>query len=110
MQALVDFVGEKLTYLSEDQLRQLTALQGGLKDDTKVALDVYLQCRSGTARHQVLLAAYILEKLKEKNLIGGEIYLDPHCQNAEDDRERLVYASTAGYLFVFTPGMRSQES
>ena len=48
----------------------------GIKDDEKVALDFYINSGFGAERHQVLLAAYLVEKLIDRGLISGVMQLE----------------------------------
>ena len=49
------------------------------------------------------VAAYLLEKLCKKGIISGTFFLDSRHKPHRTTLERLIYNSTNGYLFVFTP-------
>lgn len=74
-----------------------------LEADQKVALDIFIKERVGLARHQVLLAAYLLESLKRRNLLNGCLFLDFQMRNNGKEDERLVYTCLSGQLLVFDP-------
>ena len=63
---------------------------------------MYIKKKIGVARHQVLLAAYLLEKLKEKFVIKGTHWIDQTI-SAENYHERLVFKSADGEIFRFDP-------
>ena len=99
---IVDLVKERLRYMPEEKVQQIVHEQA-LPADKKIALDVYVQRQAGTDRHQVLLAAYLLERLLQKGLLKGKVYLDAHYLMSGKRKEKLVYSSASGYLFIFSP-------
>lgn len=74
-----------------------------LGPDHKTSLDLFLIEGAGVARHQVLVAAFLLQRLKERGFLPGFISLDPLSRHPLGDDERLHYVNSAGYLFVFDP-------
>lgn len=74
-----------------------------LQPDSKVALDFYLDNRVGVARHKVIFAAYILEKLKERGLLSGMITLPSIMRNYDGDDEFLVYTLANGMIVTLDP-------
>ena len=102
LEEIVQLVKEKLRYVSEEKVQQAVHEQPP-KADKKVALDLYIERRAGCDRHQALLAAYLIEKLRTKGLIKGKVYLDAHYPLSGERKEKVVYSSASGYLFVFSP-------
>jgi hypothetical protein len=91
---------ETLRY-SEENVENITR-QYRIDFDEKVSLDLYIKKKVGVARHQVLLAAYLLEKLKEKYLIKGTHWID-QTFSSDAYNERLVFKSADGEIFRFDP-------
>lgn len=77
-----------------------------IQGDQKLALDLFLQERVGLARHQVLLAAYLLQRLDREQRIEGVTSLDPYSHHARFQDERLTYTSRTGEVFTFNPAKR----
>lgn len=97
---VVSLTRETLRYSEEsvDNIRKHYNLQ----QDEKVSLDLYIKKKVGVSRHQVLLASFLLEKLKEKFLIKGTFWIDSTI--SEDVRtERLIFKSADGEIFRFDP-------
>lgn len=81
--------------------------QERVTNDEKIALDVYVQHGIGVARHQVLLAAYLLEKLRTAGIISGIPAIDNYISDSFPEREMLIYTTEAGHHFKFDPVERS---
>lgn len=75
----------------------------GIAPDDKVAIDMFLYEGVGVARHQVLVVAYLIERLKQRNLLHGCASIDAMSTHLMGRDERLTYTSPTGYLFVFDP-------
>ncbi|MGI6524039.1 MAG: hypothetical protein ACOX2O_01915 [Bdellovibrionota bacterium] len=101
VEEMINLVKEQLRYISEEHIAE--AIEQEVGGDKKIALDVYIEHRVGTDRHQVLLAAYLLERLINKGFLKGKIYLDGYCKKGTSRKEKLVYSSASGNLFVFSP-------
>lgn len=96
-----EFVSKKLV-LSEDRVEKLRE-DKDLTPDQKVSLDLFLEYGYGAARHQVLLMAYLLEKLKDEQRLKGKVYLDSSYDDEALLGERLIFSSAEGNLFVLIP-------
>ncbi len=97
---VITLARETLRY-SEESVENLTR-QYRIDFDEKVSLDLYVKKKVGVARHQVLLAAYLMEKLKEKFVIKGTHWIDQTI-SSESYHERLVFKSSDGEIFRFDP-------
>ncbi len=75
----------------------------GINNDDKVAIDMFLFEGIGVARHQVLTAAYLIERLRARNLLQGFASIDGISTHLMGRDERLTYTSPRGYLFIFDP-------
>ncbi|MBN8549441.1 MAG: hypothetical protein J0M12_09015 [Deltaproteobacteria bacterium] len=75
----------------------------GVQADEKVAIDMFLYEGVGAARHQVLTAAYLIERLKVRNLLQGCVSIESTSTHLMGGDERLTYTSPRGYLFIFDP-------
>ena len=102
VKAAIELAQTKLTYVSEQTIDMLGQKEV-LRSDEKVTLDVFIEHGLGTSRHQVLLAAYLLEKLKDKGYLHGQIILDSTMNKGKNTPEKLIYSSESGDLFVFDP-------
>lgn len=77
--------------------------QENLGEDRKAALDIFIHAHTGVARHQVLLAAYLVERLRRSEVLTGHLSLDPISAHPYGWDERLYYTMADGNLFVFDP-------
>lgn len=98
---LVNFVATKLLFSTEEV--KLLHEGRGIKEDQKVALDLYLKAGVGVARHQVLLFAYLVERLKARGHIDGCWYIESQYSATDPHHERITYTGRSGELFVFDP-------
>lgn len=98
---VVRLVREKLP-LSSDGVRAL-AFRHHIRPDQKAALDFYIKERKGAARHQVLLAGYLLEKLIGRGLVDGDIRIDPCFAELPGEDEKLFFTTAGGAVFTFDP-------
>jgi len=105
---IIDLTKEKLRYRSNREIEEFAAGKG-YKLDRKISLDIYIESGLGTDRHQILLAAYLLEKLKEAKYLKGKVYLDSHFKNESSAKEKLIYSNSDGYLFIFSPSDNPHE-
>lgn len=87
----------------DEQLTREITEREGIAPDDKVAIDMYLYEHVGVARHQVLVAAYLIERLKKRGVLNGCFTLDPMSSHLMGHDDRLVYTSPHGYLFIFDP-------
>lgn len=71
--------------------------------DDKVAIDMFIHEGIGSARHQVLVAAYLIERLRARNLLQGFARIDSVSSHLLGHDEKLSYTSPQGYFFVFDP-------
>ena len=74
-----------------------------LVPDRKVTLDVFIRKKCGVARHQVLLAAYILEKLRLEGSIQGVPAIDARLTRPQGEDEQLLFTAASGEVFKFVP-------
>lgn len=87
----------------DEKLFDSICAREGILPDDKVALDMFLFEGVGVARHQVLCVAYLIERLKARNLLHGFASIDGISTHLMGRDERLTYTSPRGYLFVFDP-------
>jgi hypothetical protein len=71
--------------------------------DTKVALDLYLDQRIGLNRHKVLLAAYIVEKLREDGHLNGFASIPAGLRRASGGDEYMIYTFPNGVFATLDP-------
>jgi hypothetical protein len=109
VQEVVTLVKEKLLYVTEEEF-QAIAEREHFKPDQKVALDIIMRLKVGTDRHHVLLAAYLLEKCKQRGLIQGKVYLNGFYDESADGKEKVIYSSSTGDLMIFSPAAERKKS
>lgn len=85
---------------SESETRELTEREN-INPDEKVAIDMYLHEQVGVARHQMLLVAYLIERLKKRGVLNGCLMIDSISAHSLGHDDRLIYTSPHGYLFIF---------
>lgn len=84
---------------------------GQIQPDRKVALDFFIRKGFGSSRHQVLLAAYLLEKLVRRGLLQGNYSLDEKMLSEHESSEKLEFISQGGTRFLFNPlDIRTRDS
>lgn len=71
--------------------------------DTKVALDLYIKEKIGVSRHKVLLAAYIIEKLREDGRLTGMQTIPGQMRDNGGNDEILTYTFQNGAFATFDP-------
>jgi len=74
-----------------------------LVPDRKVTLDIFIRKKCGLARHQVLLAAYLLEKLRLEGTIQGVPAIDARLTRPQGEDEQLLFTAASGEVFKFVP-------
>lgn len=87
---------------SPDGVRALLEREG-VAADKKVTLDVFIEAGVGVARHRVLLAAYLLEKLRDMGIISGLPAIDRAVNERGEEQESLYYTDPSGQVFEFDP-------
>jgi hypothetical protein len=97
----IKIASETLAFKHEDD-EALSYLRT-LADGQKVSLDLYLQEGIGGARHQILLLAYLLEKLRDAKVVYGCTYIDSVGSTHRTAAERLIYTSPNGDFIYFEP-------
>lgn len=86
-------------------------------EDQKMTLDLFIEAEKGETRHQVLLAAYLLEKLKINKILSGFVGIDcrgsmapiitgDEITNASPTitpTERVIYVGIDGIIRYYSP-------
>lgn len=101
VELVVDFVKETIPYSVTDV--QSIFDRDQVLPDQKVALDYFVRERAGLARHQLLLAAYLLEKLKFRKLLAGFLCLERVAESKIGEDERLSFSMPGGDELIFSP-------
>ncbi len=78
--------------------------------DSKTSLTVLIDAGIGAARHQVLLYAYLLERLIKAGYIHGAFFLHHEPTNELEEDEGITYRTPDGYHFTFAPGLPQEDS
>ena len=74
-----------------------------IKVDQKIALDIIIELGFGAARHQVLLAAYLLERFKNLGMLRGTFRINSESTHPSLEDEQLLYTSSSGYTSLLDP-------
>ncbi len=74
-----------------------------IKVDSKVALDVYIRERVGSSRHRVLLAAFLVERLKEDGYLTGNLTISGPMTTHDRNDEKLIYTFRNGSFATYDP-------
>ncbi len=98
-----ELVQEELPY---DLERSTTLASEDMRIGRKIALEVFVGHKAGVCRHQALLAAYLLERLKKERRINPKsVSVDRnykeglgHCW--------VRYTNSVGDVFIIDPAMR----
>jgi hypothetical protein len=98
---IIKVTQEKLRFHNEGQLRAAVH-HGHLQPDRKVALDIFVKLQTGTTRHQVLLAAYLIERCCLRQLLQGKTFVN-YLEEGGRCSEHLVFQSASGNAFLFSP-------
>jgi len=102
---IADVLGAFCTTKLKRQLRHLTPFlqYEEVSEQSIVPLDLFLNAELGDYRHQLLLAAYLCERLIKAGTLKGRIYIDNSLRFQTQLRERLLYFGDGGYRFTFEP-------
>lgn len=95
------FAKEKIT-LYPDVMRHLYS-SGTVHRDQKVSLDFFVLRGYGVERHQLLLAAYLIERLMNRGFLAGSLRLKRTIGMDSRVTESLQYISSKKKRFEFTP-------
>lgn len=76
-----------------------------IEPDQKIALDVYIG-RGGVCRHQALLGAYLLEKLKEEGYIEGKVSVDRNFVEGKGSHSWIRYQNSIGDIYIIDPARK----
>lgn len=96
----VQLVRENLRYSEQGVLRLQEKYN--IEPDDKVTLDLFVRKKVGVGRHQVLLAAFLLERARDKNLVKGRPTIETQISD-DIPQERLLFTSASGEVFRFDP-------
>jgi hypothetical protein len=103
LNAAFDVVSEKMQY-SKDGVDQLLGSFGDFKDGDKLDLGAFIEEGIGVCRHQALVVAVMLEKMKEQGHIRGDISVDRSQRwspNGEREGHAWVrYTSHSGEVMI----------
>jgi hypothetical protein len=94
--------------LDADRAAKLRAFYAA-QDPPTLSLEVFVREGVGLARHQLLLAAYLMERLKDEKLILGGTLIETQFSATNAVHERLIYTSSVGKLLIFDPQMLERE-
>lgn len=83
--------------------RIVAQVTGGLQPDQKISLSSFLKSKGGVCRHQALLAAYLLEKLKSDGLVNGNVSVDRNYVSGQGGHAWVRYVNSVGEIFVIDP-------
>lgn len=81
----------------------VTQITRELQPDQKIALSVFLENKGGVCRHQALLAAYLLEKLKADGYVRGQVSVDRNYVPGRGGHAWVRYVNSAGEIFIIDP-------
>lgn len=96
-----DLVRKKIPY-SEEKVQKISR-KYGVKPDQKVLLDIYLKEKAGVCRHQALLAAYLLERMKKEKIVRGTVSVDRNYVPNRGGHAWVRYVNSAGMVFIIDP-------
>ena len=98
---IFDLVKNRLPY--KPGVVNNVARKYSVKPDQKVSLDVYLKEEGGVCRHQALLAAYLLERLRKDRKVGGTVSVDRNFVPGLGGHAWVRYTNSVGEVFVIDP-------
>jgi hypothetical protein len=96
-----DLVQQVMPYSMESVVQISRELS--LKPDQKVALSAYINNQGGVCRHQALLCAYLLEKLKSEGFIRGQASIDRNSILGKGGHAWVRYTNSVGEIFIIDP-------
>lgn len=74
--------------------------------DKKVALGVYISQGFGVCRHQALLVAYLLEKLKKDGYVQGKVSVDRNYVRGKGGHAWARYTNSLGEVYIIDPAQQ----
>ncbi|OGM10875.1 hypothetical protein A2W13_00295 [Candidatus Woesebacteria bacterium RBG_16_36_11] len=99
LKEVFDITREKLPY-NQTVVYDLTE---NLLPDQKIALSVFIKNRGGECRHQALLAAYLLEKLRIDNYVNGKVSVDRNYVEGMGGHAWVRYINSANDVYIIDP-------
>ncbi|MCJ7805343.1 hypothetical protein MUP46_01735 [Patescibacteria group bacterium] len=96
-----DLVRHRLPY-NERRVREIGAAIG-IKPDQKVSLGVYITEKTGVCRHQALLVAYLLERLRNEGRVKGKVSVDRNYIPGIGGHAWVRYINSAGEVIIIDP-------
>ncbi len=99
LEKVFNYVRTVLPYNESEVKNIITPLQ----KDQKVALDVFIDNKAGVCRHQALLVAYILEKMKSERHLNGTASIDRNTIPSQGGHAWVRYVNGAGKILIIDP-------
>lgn len=79
---------------NKEKVQELN-FKNNIQPDQRVALDIYLSAGLGVARHHVLTAAYLIQRLQQEGWLTGCLSIDTTVVD-----ERLMYTARTGDIYI----------
>lgn len=73
------------------------------QNDQKVSLDLFIHAKAGVCRHQALLTAYFLERLKREGYVRGNVSVDRNAIRGVGGHAWVRYTNSAGDVYIIDP-------
>ena len=83
--------------------RVVDGLTADLEPDQKIALSVFINSKGGVCRHEALLAAYLLEKLKVDKYVSGKVSVDRNFVEGKGGHAWVRYVNSANQVYIIDP-------
>lgn len=99
-----ELVQQKLPYRS-DVVEQM-ARKYNIKPDQKVSLTAYLKEGGGVCRHQALLVAYLLERLKKEGKVSGTVSVDRNFVKGRGGHAWVRYVNSIEQVIIIDPARK----
>lgn len=102
LEAVFSFVQEVIPY--SDGVER--SIRKGLAADRKVGLGKYIEMHGGVCRHQSLLGAYLLEKLKSEGLLEGKVSVDRNSVPMQGGHAWIRFTDKDGNVHIIDPAKK----
>ena len=83
--------------------KKVEKLTVSYNNDTKVTLNYFIRERAGVCRHQALLGAYLLERLRKDGYVNGSVSVDRNEVPNVGGHAWIRYTTPNGQIFIIDP-------
>lgn len=101
--AILTRVFDKARQVLPYDLSKTEQIAAPYSNDNKVSLDVFIANKVGVCRHQALLTAYLIERLKKDGYVRGTASIDRNSIAGKGGHAWVRYTNSGGEVYIIDP-------